>query len=121
MFVLEGEVALTTPDGTSRLRAGDYALLPVGVAHAWRAATAARWAELQAPQARSRAGYDTVFVPRLPSDGEPSEVDVRDAHPRVRAHRPGGDGPGKASAGSAARVGQHAHSAARLQRHRASR
>jgi quercetin dioxygenase-like cupin family protein len=96
VFVLTGEVALTTAEGTSRLRAGDYALLPVGMAHALHGLAPARWAEQQAPQPRSRAGYDTVFVPPLATDAARPGLDVRDPRTRSFGHiEPAAMDPGK--------------------------
>ena len=84
LHVLDGELELATPDGAVLLRAGDYALVPVGVPHALlgRGEAAARWADMLAPQPRARLGDDTYFTSPLP--GRPAvPVDVRD--PRVRS------------------------------------
>lgn len=85
--VLEGEVAVTTSEGSSLLRAGDYGLLPVGVPHAWSnpGGATARWADMLAPQPRPRFGGDTSFVPALP-EAPPLPVDVRDPRTRSFGH-----------------------------------
>jgi quercetin dioxygenase-like cupin family protein len=83
VYVLEGEVVLVTPEATVRLRPGDYALVPVGTPHAWRAeAGAARWAEMLAPQPRVEHAVDTYRVAELPM-AEAVTVDPRD--PRTRS------------------------------------
>lgn len=83
VYVIEGTGVLDTADGSFRLAAGDYALLPVGVAHAWRndAGAPVRWAEMQGPVPRARFDGDTVLVPALP-ERDPMAIDVRD--PRTR-------------------------------------
>jgi quercetin dioxygenase-like cupin family protein len=83
VYVLDGSGVLDTSEGAFRLGPGDYALLPVGVAHAWRndGDATVRWAEMQGPAPRARFDGDTVPVPPLAA-GEPVPVDVRD--PRTR-------------------------------------
>jgi quercetin dioxygenase-like cupin family protein len=85
--VLDGEVVVETGDGATLLRAGDYGILPVGVAHAWRnpGAAAARWADMLAPQPRARLGGDTMWVPPL-RGGTPLPVDPRDPRNRRFGH-----------------------------------
>ena len=84
VYVLDGTGVLDTNEGSFLLGPGDYALLPTGVAHAWRNLGAAdvRWAEMQGPVPRDRFDGDTVLVPFGPASGEPVPVDVRD--PRTR-------------------------------------
>jgi quercetin dioxygenase-like cupin family protein len=74
---------LDTAEASVRLGPGDYALLPVGVAHAWRndGPEEVRWAQMQGPAPRARFDDDTVLVPPLP-EHVPVPVDVRD--PRAR-------------------------------------
>jgi quercetin dioxygenase-like cupin family protein len=83
VYMLDGTGVLDTADGSFRLGPGDYALLPVGVAHAWRndGDGEARWAQMQGPTPRERFDGDTLLVPDLPAR-EPIAVDVRD--PRTR-------------------------------------
>jgi len=51
-FILNGEVVLTTPEGSFLLGPDDYGLVPVGVPHAWRndGGVTVRWADMLAPQ-----------------------------------------------------------------------
>ena len=86
-FVLEGEAVLETSEGAFLVRPGDYGLVPVGVPHSWRNAgsTAARWADMAAPQPRARYDHDTFFVPAL-RGAEPIPVDVRDPRTRSFGH-----------------------------------
>jgi quercetin dioxygenase-like cupin family protein len=87
VFLLAGEAVLQTPDGATQLRPGDYGLVPVGVPHAWRneSGAPARWAQMLAPQRRSRHGEDTIPVPPLP--GTPAvPVDARDPRTRRYGH-----------------------------------
>jgi quercetin dioxygenase-like cupin family protein len=84
LFVLDGELVLATIEGVIRLRPGDYGVIPTGVPHGGRndGEAAARWAQMSAPQPRSRFAGDTQFVPPLPA-ADPVPLDVRD--PRVRS------------------------------------
>jgi quercetin dioxygenase-like cupin family protein len=86
-FILSGAVVLQTSGGATALRPGDYGLLPVGVAHEWRneSGEPARWAQMLAPQPRSRYGGDAVEVPTLPHT-TPSTVDPRDPRTRTLGH-----------------------------------
>jgi quercetin dioxygenase-like cupin family protein len=86
-FLLDGSVALRTAEGVWRLRAGDYGVLPVGVPHSWESAgdAPARWADMLAPQPRSRFGDDTYAVP-VRGDAAPQPVDVRDPRTRRLGH-----------------------------------
>ena len=85
--LLEGQVELATSEGAFAIRPGDYGLVPVGAPHAWRnrSGTAARWAEMNAPQPRARLDYDTFFMTDQagPSAGT---VDVRDPRTRSFGH-----------------------------------
>lgn len=82
--VLEGEVALATPEATVRLVAGDYGVVPIGVPHRWTGAGVrpAVVADLVTPPARERHGDDTFPVAELPAV-PPVPVDPRD--PRTRS------------------------------------
>jgi quercetin dioxygenase-like cupin family protein len=83
--VLDGELEIDTLEGPFLLRSGDYGMLPAGVPHAWRndGHVVARWADMLAPQPRSRYGGDTFLLPPAPAHAAPVGVDVRD--PRIRS------------------------------------
>src|SRR5205807_10101391 len=62
VYLLEGEAELTTTEGSFRLRAGDYGVIPVGLIHSWRGLPkGARWAPMMDPHTRARFGSDTYF------------------------------------------------------------
>ena len=84
LFILEGELVLSTPDAAVRMRPGDYGHLPVGVTHALRneGDDRLRMASMNAPQPRLAHDSDTYFVPAF-AEQEPVLVDPRD--PRVRS------------------------------------
>jgi len=87
LYVVEGELTVDTPEGSYRLVAGDYALLPVGTTHAFRnlSGAAVEFAEMKAPLPRARFGYDTQF-PAAISQVYPEPVDVRDPRNRYFGH-----------------------------------
>jgi quercetin dioxygenase-like cupin family protein len=87
IYLLEGEAVLQTTEGAALLRPGDYALVPVGVPHAWRneSGAPARWAQMIAPQPRGRHDEDITLVPPLPSTA-PVAVDPRDPRTRRYGH-----------------------------------
>jgi quercetin dioxygenase-like cupin family protein len=87
LYVVEGEIALDTPEGSHRLVPGDYALLPVGTTHALRnvSGSVVELAEMKAPLPRERFGYDTQFPPAL-AQAQPVPVDVRDPRNRFFGH-----------------------------------
>lgn len=85
LFIIEGDLVLDTPEGSHQLVAGDYAFIPVGMAHGFRnvSESLVEFAEMKAPLPRERFGYDTQFPgPLDPSD--PTPIDVRD--PRTRSY-----------------------------------
>jgi len=84
LYVIDGEVVLFTSETAVLLGPGDYALIPLGQAHALtnRSSDTARWAALSAPVPRAAHGGDTYFVPALP-EMDPIPVDARD--PRTRS------------------------------------
>lgn len=86
-YVLEGSAVLTTAEGGVLVGQGDYGFLPVGVAHTWQndGDAEVRWAEMQAPQPRSRYGDDTFAVAPLRADA-PVPIDVRDPRTRRYGH-----------------------------------
>lgn len=77
-YVVEGTGILDTAEGSVKVSAGDYGLLPVGVPHAWRniSAVPVRWAEMQGPAPRRRLSDDTVPAPPL-TPTHPAPIDVR--------------------------------------------
>src|SRR5207342_1017426 len=87
VYLLEGDVVLQTPGAATLLRPGDYGLVPVGTPHSWRnvGSNAAGWADMLAPQPRSRHGGDTVAVGPLP-ETTPQAVDPRDPRTRRFGH-----------------------------------
>ncbi len=87
LYVLEGALVLDTPEGSSELIAGDYALVPVGMTHALRnlGDDPVSFAEMQAPLPRERFGYDTQF-PGPIRRSAPVRVDVRDPRNRYFGH-----------------------------------
>jgi len=87
LYVLDGEVTVDSPEGAFALRPGDYALLPLGVPHAFRntGSQEARWADMLAPQPRARHGEDTYLVPALLEDTA-VPLDVRDPRTRSFGH-----------------------------------
>jgi quercetin dioxygenase-like cupin family protein len=87
IYVVEGELAVDTPEGSHRLSTGDYALLPVGTTHAFRnlSHSVVGFAEMKAPLPRERFGYDTQF-PAPMSQSEPIAIDVRDPRNRYFGH-----------------------------------
>jgi quercetin dioxygenase-like cupin family protein len=87
LFVLAGEVVLSTTEAAALLRPGDYGLIPVGVAHTLRneGRVPARWAALAAPLPRPMYGGDTEFVHAF-SEHQPVPVDVRDPRTRSFGH-----------------------------------
>lgn len=86
-YVQTGAVVLTTDRGAVGLGPGDYGLVPLGVPHAWRneGSEPAEWADMLAPQPRSRFDDDTFLVPDLPA-APASPVDVRDPRNRLFGH-----------------------------------
>jgi quercetin dioxygenase-like cupin family protein len=83
--VVEGSAVVETSDGSHRIPAGGYGMLPVGMPHRWRNDTSlpARWLEMQAPAPRAGHQDDTYLVPDL-AYGDAADLDVRD--PRTRSY-----------------------------------
>jgi quercetin dioxygenase-like cupin family protein len=82
-YVLSGEPVLYLDGHGVELRPGACGAIPVGVAHAWRAAGAARWIEMASPRPRAPGlqPSDTFFLGPAPAD-PPLPLDLRD--PRNR-------------------------------------
>ena len=87
VYVVEGELALDTPEGSHRLIAGDYGLIPVGMTHALRnsGSEPVSFSEMKAPLPRERFDYDTQFPGAL-SVADPEPIDVRDPRNRYFGH-----------------------------------
>jgi quercetin dioxygenase-like cupin family protein len=86
-FILEGEVALSTPEGSFLLGPDDYGLVPVGLPHAWRnnGDRRAQWADMQAPQPRLRHHGDTLKV-YLADEPLPVRANLKDPRTRSLGH-----------------------------------
>jgi quercetin dioxygenase-like cupin family protein len=86
-FILEGEVVLSTPEGSFQLGPDDYGLLPVGLPHAWRneGDGPAQWADMQAPQPRLRHHGDTLKVD-LADEPRPVRANLKDPRTRSLGH-----------------------------------
>lgn len=87
LYVLEGELVVSTDDGSYLLREGDYGIIGVGAAHTLTNPTSvpARIAEMFAPQPRA-SGDDTFFVPPRAQSSTPIVVDARDPRTRSFGH-----------------------------------
>ena len=87
LFVLDGEVVLSTSEAAALLRPGDYGLIAVGRSHTLRneGSVPARWAAMAAPMPRPMYGGDTFFVPAF-SEHDPIPVDARDPRTRSFGH-----------------------------------
>lgn len=87
LYVLEGEVVVSTDDGSYLLREGDYGLIGVGAAHTLTnpSSAPARLAEMFAPQPHA-AGEDTFLVPPRHPAADPIVVDARDPRTRSFGH-----------------------------------
>ncbi len=87
IYVIEGALVIDTPEGSHELVTGDYGLLPVGMAHAFRNTSdaAVAFAEMKAPLPRERFGFDTQF-PAPIAVNSPGKIDVRDPRNRYFGH-----------------------------------
>jgi quercetin dioxygenase-like cupin family protein len=83
--VLDGQPQLTVDGRTWRLEAGSCGLVPLGVAHAWRApgGEPCRWLEVSAPAPRLDGPADTFFTGADAPSGAAEPPDIRD--PRTRS------------------------------------
>src|SRR5271166_311185 len=86
-FILDGEVVLTTPEGSFLLGPDDYGFLSVGVPHAWRndGGVTARWADMLAPQPRRHHHGDTIRVD-LGHEARPVRPDLKDPRTPTFGH-----------------------------------
>lgn len=87
LYVVDGELTVDTPEGSYRLVAGDYGLLPVGMTHSFRNTSAGpvSFSEMKAPLPRERLQYDTQF-PATIATAAPEPIDVRDPRNRYFGH-----------------------------------
>ncbi|HEX9856353.1 MAG TPA: cupin domain-containing protein [Acidimicrobiia bacterium] len=87
LYVVDGSLIVTTPEGAFELTSGDYGLLPVGVVHSFSNTSAlpVSFAEMKAPLPRQSAAFDTHFTASLPS-GPARVIDVRDPRNRRFGH-----------------------------------
>jgi quercetin dioxygenase-like cupin family protein len=87
LYVTQGELVVDTPEGSYRLVAGDYGLVPVGMTHAFRNLSGApvMFSEMKAPLPRQRLHYDTQF-PAPMTTADPVDIDVRDPRNRYFGH-----------------------------------
>ncbi len=87
LYVVDGGLIVDTPEGSYRLVAGDYGLLPVGMTHAFRNTSSGRvsFSEMKAPLPRERLHYDTQF-PTAIATSDPVHLDVRDPRNRYFGH-----------------------------------
>ena len=88
LYVVEGELVVDTTEGSTRMVAGDYGLIPVGMTHALRNASDARvtFSEMKAPLPRDRFGFDTQFPAPIQAASTPFDVDPRDPRNRWFGH-----------------------------------
>ena len=86
-YVIDGDLVADLPEGSVRLGAGDYGLIPVGAAHSLRNVSSApvSFAEMRAPLPRRRHEFDTYF-PVAPPVGDGAPIDVRDPRNRSFGH-----------------------------------
>jgi quercetin dioxygenase-like cupin family protein len=87
LYVVAGSLTVDTPEGSYRLIAGDYFLLPVGMTHALRNTTSevVSFSEMKAPLPRERFQFDTHFPGPL-ATSDPVSIDVRDPRNRYFGH-----------------------------------
>jgi mannose-6-phosphate isomerase-like protein (cupin superfamily) len=86
-FILEGTAQIRTDGQAVTLVPGDYGVIPVAVGHSWHnlSDVPVRWADMLAPQPRSRFDGDSYAVPALAAV-DPVEVDARDMRTRRYGH-----------------------------------
>jgi len=81
-YVLEGRPAVSVGERSHLLRAGDYVLFPVGVAHGWSndQPEEARWIEVATPLPAASfdaaGGADTLFLPAGEESKTPAAPDL---------------------------------------------
>ncbi len=87
VYVIDGTLTIHTTEGGSELSTGDYALIPVGMTHAFAntSGTVVEFAEMKAPLPRERFGFDTQFPGEF-GTGPAAPIDVRDPRNRSFGH-----------------------------------
>jgi mannose-6-phosphate isomerase-like protein (cupin superfamily) len=89
-YILEGSLSVEIGGKTHKVGAGNFGLIPTGVAHSWKNADegTARWLEMQAPQPRpAEYGRDTFFT----GEGAAPDAAVSIGHfDESQLPRPGG-------------------------------
>jgi len=89
IYLLEGEMEVQRGREAFRLSADDYALLPYGIAHAYRnrSKRIVRWFEVQAPQPKPIGSWqDTFFIGNMDWPREVSSPDLGDPRTRLLGH-----------------------------------
>jgi quercetin dioxygenase-like cupin family protein len=76
--VLAGNPVLSREGSAVRLRPGASGVVPVGVAHAWRAEDEARWVEIAVPPPRSGSPWRAAYAAAEPGERDALDLDVRD-------------------------------------------
>jgi quercetin dioxygenase-like cupin family protein len=82
-YVLAGHPVLSLDGHRYRLSPNDCGLVPVGMSHAWRAGTGARWLEVHSPAPRLEGPPDTFFTGEPHPKATGKAVDIRDPRSRT--------------------------------------
>lgn len=89
MYLIEGEIDVVRDGRAYRLVAGDFMLIPTGIAHAYRNAgsASARWVEMCAPQPkRPDAWQDTWFDGAADWSVPPALINLADRRDQMVGH-----------------------------------
>lgn len=89
MYLLEGEIDVIRDGRAYRLVAGDFMLIPTGIAHAYRNAgsASARWVEMCAPQPKGPdAWQDTWFDGAADWPDAPALINLADRRDQMVGH-----------------------------------
>jgi quercetin dioxygenase-like cupin family protein len=96
LFVIGGELEVNRDGHIYRLSEGDFILVPTGIDHALRnrAAGAARWIEMSAPQPKAPGGWqDTWFDGPADWSQQAASPDLADPRTRMMGHYEPGQHP----------------------------
>jgi quercetin dioxygenase-like cupin family protein len=88
-YLMSGDALVTINGSAYRLAAGDYAVVKVGVPHAWRAIGSApvRWLQMAAPQPKPiGAERDTFFLKDRSIPATASQLDLNDLKGNLLGH-----------------------------------